>query len=503
MRKKNLMRNSFYSLLCQVVTILFGFASQRALCLRLGEALVGLNGVISNVISILSVSEMGISSAIVYHLYRAIASEDRREIACLMNLYRRAYCIFAAVITGLGLLAMPFLPYFLKDSPFSIGYVRLIYLLWLARTVFSYLLSYRRSMLIADQKEYIATIATLAANVLNYSSVILIVGATGRYAAALLANIAIEAAANLWLSHYVGIKYPFLKKYRNESLGKGTRSAIFANIKNIFIVRVAGKMLTATDNVIISGFISVAFSGRYSNYALIVNALLGFAVALSGAIQPSVGTLFARNEQNRGERMLRETTYIFFLFAASAGCGIFACANPMVGDFWLGREYVMDNATVGACVVNFVLTVLSLPIGMVMNVTGLFEQERNMAILSALANLVLSLGLVKPLGIYGVLLGTFAAYLIQMCYRIYVFYRVYMHGSPFRYVMDLAGYALLGIAELWLTRLVAGAAYGSGGFLRLLLLGVVSAGMPLFINLAVFCRSGRMKGLLAFLKGGL
>ena len=103
MRIKNVMRNSFFGLLGQIVLILIGFVSQRVLNLKLGEALVGLNGVVSNVIAILSVSELGISTAIVYNLYQALAGRDEETIAGLMNLYRRAYNIFAVVIMGLGL----------------------------------------------------------------------------------------------------------------------------------------------------------------------------------------------------------------------------------------------------------------------------------------------------------------------------------------------------------------------------------------------------------------
>ena len=66
--------------------------------ITMGAELVGMNGVISNVINILSVTELGISTAIVYHLYGALARKDEHEIASLMNLYRKAYRIFAVIV---------------------------------------------------------------------------------------------------------------------------------------------------------------------------------------------------------------------------------------------------------------------------------------------------------------------------------------------------------------------------------------------------------------------
>lgn len=143
MKIKSLFRNSFFSLLSQLVLLLFGFLSQRAMNLYMGTELVGMNGVISNVISMLSVTELGVSTAIVYHLYSALVSRDERQIAALMNLYRKAYYVFAAVLTVLGLALIPVVHLFMTNKSYSVGYVRVLYLLWLLRSVLSYLLSYK------------------------------------------------------------------------------------------------------------------------------------------------------------------------------------------------------------------------------------------------------------------------------------------------------------------------------------------------------------------------
>lgn len=495
MRVKNVMRNSFFSLLSQIVLIFIGFVSQRTLNLKLGEALVGLNGVVSNIIAILSVSELGISTAVVYNLYQALAEHDEETIAGLMNLYRRAYDVFAAVITVLGLLITPFVHLFLKNNPFTVEYVRLIYVLWLVRTVLSYLLSYRRSILIADQQEYIVSIVTLIVNVVNYSAIIFIVIYTQNYVAALGLNIVVDALSNLWISRYVGKKYPFLRRLRGMPLQKGLRARVFANIKNIFVVRLANKLLVATDNVIISGFIGVAFAGRYSNYCLITNSLTNIALALSNAIQPSVGAMFVEKESDRDEKMLRIVTFLFFLLASSAGCGVYAVANPFVGDFWLNGSYLLDMEVVGFCVLNFYVLILSLPIAMVMGVTGLFDKERNLAVLTGLCNMALSLGLVKKYGIFGVLAGTLAAYLLQMFYRIYVFYRVYLNISMRGYLTELLQYALLGFAEIRLVYALSGYVYRAGSFLHLLWLILFSGGLPLVINLVIYKKSRRLKSI--------
>ncbi|MFR8449220.1 MAG: lipopolysaccharide biosynthesis protein [Fusicatenibacter saccharivorans] len=216
MRIKNLFRNSFFSMLSQFALLILGFFSQRAMNLYMGAELVGMNGVISNVINILSVTELGISTAIVYHLYGALARKDEAEIASLMNLYRKAYHVFAVLVFAAGMAVLPFIHLFMKNNSYSLSYIRVLYAMWLVRTVLSYLLTYRKSLLIADQKEYIASITGLILNVVSYLAIILLVTWEQNYLLALGIGTVTEVVLNIWISWYVEQKYPFLRQRRKE-----------------------------------------------------------------------------------------------------------------------------------------------------------------------------------------------------------------------------------------------------------------------------------------------
>ena len=106
----------------------------------------------------------------------------------------------------------PFVHLFMKNESYSIGYVRVLYLLWLLRTVISYPLSYKKSLLIADQNEYIVSIVTILTNIIGYSAIILFATFTREYLPALAAGIICDTVLNLWVNHYVDRKYPFLVK---------------------------------------------------------------------------------------------------------------------------------------------------------------------------------------------------------------------------------------------------------------------------------------------------
>ncbi len=500
MRVQKALKNSFFSVLGQVILILVGFFSQRVMNLRMGAELVGMNGVISNVIAMLSVTELGVASAIVYHLYGALEREDPHEIATLMNFYRKAYYVFALIITVLGLIMMPFIHLFLKNSSFSLEYVRMIYLLWLIRTVLSYLLSYRRSILIADQKEYVVSIVALIVNVLNYSAVILLITFTKNYPAALAVNILVEAVSNLWISWYVNRKYPYLKEFRREPLHRNIVKKVFHNIKDIFVTRLSTKILVSTDNLIISGFISVWTAGLYNNYCLVTQSLTNIVMALSNAIQPSVGHMFIEGNREKDSQVLRQITFLFFVIASVASAGIFGLITPFVSDFWLNQSYVMDLGVTAMCAANFCLLTLGLPLQMMMGVTGLFNKERNISILVAVVNLVLSLALVKPLGIPGVLIGTFASYFLQMVYRIRVFFTQYVKMPAGAYVWDMLQYGLLSVGETALVYLVTTKVYHPGSFLHFVLIILLACLLPLCVNGLFFCRTWRFQSIVGLVK---
>ena len=478
MKIKSLFRNSFFSLLSQLVLLLFGFLSQRAMNLYMGTELVGMNGVISNVISMLSVTELGVSTAIVYHLYSALVSRDERQIAALMNLYRKAYYVFAAVLTVLGLALIPVVHLFMTNKSYSVGYVRVLYLLWLLRSVLSYLLSYKKSLLIADQNEYIVSVTTILANVIGYSAIILFVSTTGRYLPALITGVLGDTILNLWVSWYTDKKYPFLRRYRKEKAGNETIQKIMNDIKNIFVSRLSQNLLNGTDNLIISGFINVATVGIFSNYGLITRSVGNIIRALAMSIQPGVGNLFVEEDHEKNYRVLRQMTFLFFLIVA----------------VWLGKTFGWDSASVFLSVTGCIFLGIGQPIAVVMAVSGLFHREKTLSVLSSVVNLIVSIALVIPFGTAGVLLGTCLAYLIQIGYRIYFFFHEYVKMDEKRYVFDLLEYGVLIAVEVIVTKQVVHLVYCQSLFTFLLGVGICVF-IPMTINVSIFCRSGRLKSV--------
>ena len=406
----------------------------------------------------------------------------------------------AGVIALLGFGFLPFVHFFLKENHLALSYVRMIYALWVIKTVFGYLLSYKRSIVIADQREYVSSLATMAVSILNYLSIIVIVTLWGNYEAALILSILFEMAVNLGVIAYVDKAYPYLKRYRRHPVDRELMGSVFGDVRNLFVTRIAQKLLSCTDNLIMSSFISLSIVGFYSNYCLITQSLINVLQALSGALQPTIGNLIVEKHRERDQDLLSAFTLTFFFLSAIVMSGVAGMASLFVGKIWLGDAYLLPDATVFFCALNCMLYVMLLPIGVFVSAGGLFQFEKKVAMTAALVNLALSLALVGPFGIYGVLTGTLVAYVILFVGKSIGFHRLYLKKSAWGYGLQMGEYIALAVAEAWLCARLTGRICQSFSLWTFLLSGVICVAIPGGLNFLLFFRSKRFGIVMAFIK---
>ncbi|HFQ0348369.1 TPA: transporter, partial [Enterococcus faecium] len=79
----------------------------------LGAKYLGLNGLFTNILSFLSLAELGIGSSIIYSLYKPLAQKDESKVKALMNLYKKTYEFIGIFIGIVGVLIIPLLPLFI------------------------------------------------------------------------------------------------------------------------------------------------------------------------------------------------------------------------------------------------------------------------------------------------------------------------------------------------------------------------------------------------------
>lgn len=405
-RLKYAMLNSTVLTLIQIMTIILKFITQTVFIRVLGREFLGLNGLFTNILSVLSFAELGVGTSIVFSLYKPLAENDKQQISALMNLFKKAYTFIGMTVGVLGCALIPFLHLLIKDFEQLDG-VYIYFLLYLANSVISYFFTYKRSLLIADQHEYISMLNTFLFMVLQVILQVFFLFLNHSYAFYLWIAIICTFLSNVAISHKVNKDYPYLKKNSKEHVSTEIKKTIGANVVGMIGSRIGAIVVRSTDNLLLSSFMGIGIVGIYSNYLLIVNSISGVLNKLVSSVTASIGNLIVEQNNNRSYEVYKQHFMInIFVVSFSAGC-LLVSLNPFI-KAWAGKNYVLVSRIVLVIVINYFVDQLRQTNITFISAYGLFVPNGKKSVVEAILNFVLSLILLRTfkLGIAGVLLGT-------------------------------------------------------------------------------------------------
>ena len=253
MRTKNSLKNMIASMVSNILTIIIGIVAQAIFIKILGSEYLGLNSLFNNVISMLAIAELGIGSAIVYNLYKPIAENNIEQIKSLMQFYKKNYQVIGIVVAIIGLMLIPFLKYIVNIETITINInVYFVYLLFLLDTVFSYFLSYKRSLLYATQQNSIISIIHIGYVLILNLLQLIILFFTKNYYLYLLTRMVTRILENLVITYIANKNYPYLKDKNVKKLNKSLEKDIYTKIKALFFHKIGAFVVLGSDNIIIS-----------------------------------------------------------------------------------------------------------------------------------------------------------------------------------------------------------------------------------------------------------
>ena len=357
----------------------------------------------------LSLVELGVGPAMAYSLYKPLADHDVERLKSHMAFYKKAYVTIGLAIAALGLAFLPFYTVFMDEVP-DIPHLNTIYLLFVANTVVSYFYSYKRSLIICDQKKYIETAVHYGAYFLLNVVQIIFLALTKNYVVFLMLQVLSTWLENFILARKADKLYPFLREKNVRPMDKTDSQVIFRNVAAMSMHKVGAVVVNSTDNILISKLIGLASAGLYSNYYTIIHPLQTITNQIFESIVASVGNLTATVKDGNVEHLM-ETFYdvFFFAFWIFTFCSIclLNLLHPFIEFMWLrNRGWLLDNATLYVLVLNFYLYGMRRPVLTFRDATGAFWNDRFKPIFESIINLVASILLAKPFGIAGIFLGT-------------------------------------------------------------------------------------------------
>jgi O-antigen/teichoic acid export membrane protein len=412
-RTKNVARNAWFALVTEVINIILSFVSRTAFIYILGVEYLGVNGLFTNVLMILSFAELGIGNAIIYSMYKPLAIDDKEKIKSLMALYAKAYNLIGIFIFVAGLLVIPFMDYIIKDAPNIKENLNFIYLLFLANTTISYFFVYKKSIIIADQKSYIVSLYQQAFHIIQVLAQIIFLLLTHEYILFLVIQIACTLLNNIITAKKADKMFPYLRVGKPKPLDKEERKGIFTNVRALFLYKFGSVILNGTDNIIISALIGVVAVGLCSNYLLVLSAFQMISGQIMNAFTASVGNLNAIGDTSNKERVFNRIFFVSAWLYGFFAVGLYMFLNPFI-DLWLGKEFILSQGVVFAIVLHFYINAVHFTAYTYRITMGLFVQGRLAPLAAAIINIILSLWLGKTIGLMGIFLATSIARFFTM-----------------------------------------------------------------------------------------
>ena len=404
MRTKNSLKNMSIVLIGQFIKVLLNFIVRLIFVRVLTTEYLGLEGLFSNILTVLSLAELGIGQAITFSLYDPLKSNDVPKIQALMNLYKKAYISIGLFILIVGLSLNPFLGYFIKETPNINENLHVIYSLYVLTIALSYFASYKRELINADQKMYISNMyifgCLVVMNILQIIGLII----TKQYIVFLVIKIIVVLAENILISKKADKLYPYICEKNNERISKNDMNKIKKNILGAVAYKLGKVGVNATDNIIISKFIGLVSVGLYSNYRLISTSTSTILNQLCSSVTASVGNLGTKNKDKVYSVFNKIYLGGFWLYAL-VSVGLLVLLNDFV-ELWLGKDFLLSQSIVLLIVLNFFLNGISSIIAIFRDAFGLYWKGKAKPIVELVVNLVFSLILVGKFGLFGVLIGT-------------------------------------------------------------------------------------------------
>lgn len=392
----------------QFVNEALRFVTRTVFIYTLGKVFLGVNGLFSEIMIMLALTELGFGTAIIYRLYKPLAQNDAKQVRILLKFYKKAYHIIGLIILIVGLALLPFLRFLIKDydSIADVGLnAKLVYILFLSQSVISYFCyAYRASLLTADQKQYILNTTSVIVELCRSVLQIIVLLLWKDFLTYLVIAIIGVVAVNLLNAIIARRKYPNYFEPEKDSLPKSEVKTMLKDCMALFVYKVNGVVQKSTGNLIISAFIGLTTVALYSNYLLVYAAIRQLASQFFTAIKGSTGNLFATSSIESQYSFFELLDFITAIIYGTIGITVAINVNVLM-TAWLGADYLIAQPYPLLLGVEVFLLGLTLSLNQIRNATGLFRQMWARPIFGMVINLISTLLLVRVIGVYAIPLG--------------------------------------------------------------------------------------------------
>lgn len=471
-RTKNATRNIFWGIVYQTINILLPFIARTQFIKILGEEYLGLNSLFGSILNIINISELGISSAIVYSMYGAIAKDDDDGICALMNFYRKCYRIIGLIVFIIGSCFFPFLPKLISGTVPEDANIYILYGINLLNTGIPYFLyAYKHSIFWAFQRDDLSQKVLIPLDIFRYVVQIIGLAITRNYYVYIIILPVFNIITNVVRAIIVDKYYP--QYVAKGEISKDTYLQIVQKVKALVVSKIGGTLVTSFDSIIISMFLGIAILGKYNNYNYIMTSVIGFVQLLFTSIGAGIGNSLKTESCEKNYKDFIELTYINDWVLCFCSSSFLTLYQPFI-EIWIGENFLLPMSCVFLIVVYFYVQRAQAVLGVYRDAAGMWEKDRLRPIVVGVSNLIINIILVKIMGLSGVLISSIVTWiLIGIPWQIYLTVDGLFPGKRWNYVLYI-------LQDTLLTFLITGVTFGLCNLLN-------GSGIFIFLLKGILC----------------
>ena len=464
-----------------VLSLFLAFFSRKVFLDYLGAEFIGLTGMLMNIMSFLSVAELGIGTSIVYFLYKPLQEDNHDKINEVMSMLAFLYRCIGFIIGSCGIVVSVFFPWWFSNLTTGLPLVYFAFYSFLISSIAGYIFNYKQLLVSANQKQYMVN---------AYFQTISIVQS-------LIQILLAYYYRNLWLWVVVGListligiivfnyrirqLYPWLEinlREGRENLRKYPE--VLKKTRQIFVQKIKDFILYRSDEILVGAFVSVVKVAFYGNYTMIINKINFMVNILSEGLSAGVGNLLAEGNEKNIMKVYWEMTAARFLILGFIIFSLLMFLQPFIGC-WLGNQYQLSNIIIYLLIFNLFMRYQSASVYIYLGSAGLFSDVWA-AWTELIVNLSVTLLLAPTYGIVGILLGKILSFgIISAFWKPYYLFSQAFHKSVWEYWRGMMPYylifALFTSLTIWFKHAVIDT--HSDSFLSLVVYGA-AVSIPLF-----------------------
>lgn len=469
-------------MLFYILSLFLAFFSRKIFLDCLGAEFIGLTGMLHNIMSFLSVAELGIGTSIVYFLYKPLQEDNHQKINEVMSMLAFLYRCIGFIIGSCGIIISLFFPWWFGHLTTGLSLVYFAFYSFLGSSVAGYIFNYKQLLVSANQKQYLVNSYFQTIGIVQSIVQILLAYYYRNLWLWVVVGLFFTIIGIIIFNHRIQQLYPWL----NIDMRKGrenlkTYPEVLKKTRQIFVQKIKDFILYRSDEIMVGMFASVVKVAFYGNYTMIINKLNFLVNILSEGLSAGVGNLLAEGDERNIMKVFWELTAARFLILGIIIFSLLLFFQPFIGC-WLGKEYQLSDVIVYLVIFNLFIRYQTAAVYIYLGSAGLFSDVWA-AWIELIVNISVTLLLAPTYGITGILLGKIISFgFISSFWKPYYLFSQAFHRSAWEYWRGMAPYytifVLITLLTIWLKQNVID--LHSETFLSLAIYGLVIS-IPLFV----------------------